>query len=82
MKEKLTMKNLRIFNSRNPEGRVFRTPEVSEVAELSSRYRLADWLYCVSSQSRISDKQYIRHANHLDNIPLVGDYFRYLCVKY
>ena len=81
MKEQITMKNLRIFNSLNPEGCVLRTPEASEVGELSSRYRLADWLYCVSTRSKISDKQYIRHANHLDTIPLVGDYYRFLCAK-
>ena len=75
------MKNLRIFNSLNSEGRVVRTPEVSEVGELDSRYRLADWLYCVSTQSRITDKQYIRHSKYLDTLPLVGDYFRFLCAK-
>ncbi len=81
MNEKLTMKNLRIFNSMNSEGQVIRTPEASEVGELDSRYRLADWLYCVATQIKITDKQYIRHAKHLDSLPLVGDYFRFLCAK-
>ena len=82
MKEKLTMKNLRIFNSVNPSGRVIRTPEVSEVGELDSRYRLADWLYQVSAKRKISEKQYIRHAEYLDSVPLVGDYYRLLCSNY
>jgi hypothetical protein len=81
MKEKLTMKNLRIFNSMNSEGQVIRTPEPSEVGELNSKYRLANWLHCVASQNKITDKQYIRHADYLDSIPLVGDYFRFMCAK-
>ncbi len=75
------MNNLRIFNSLNPEGRVIRTPEASEVGELTSRYRLADWLYSVSTQSQISKKQYLRNAEYLDAIPLVSDYYRLLCAK-
>jgi hypothetical protein len=82
MKEKLTMKNLRIFNSVNPSGRVIRTPEASEMGELGSRYRLADWLYHVSAKNKISEKQYIRHADYLDTVPLVGDYYRLLCSNF
>ncbi len=81
MKEKLTMKNLRIFNSMHSEGQVIRTPEVSEVGELDSKYRLANWLHCVAIQSKITDKQYIRHAKHLDSLPVVGDYCRFMCAK-
>ena len=76
------MKNLRIFNSVNPSGCVIRTPEVSEVGELSFRYRLADWLYHVSAKNKISEKQYIRHAEYLDSVPLVGDYYRLLCSNF
>ena len=75
------MNNLRIFNSLNPEGRVIRIPEASEVGELTSRYRLADWLYNVSIQSKLSNKQYFRNAEYLDAVRLVGDYFRLLCAK-
>jgi hypothetical protein len=79
MKEKLTMKNLRILNSLNSSGLVIRTPEASEVAELDSSYRLADWLYRASVKNKIKEKPYIRHAEYLDTIPLVGPYYRLLC---
>ncbi len=75
----MTMKNLRIFNHLNSDGCVIRTPEVSEVGELVSRYRLADWLYNAAKHSQISNKQYLRHAEYLDEVPLVSDYFRLLC---
>ena len=51
---RVSMKNLRIFNSVNPSGCVIRTPEVSEIGELSSRYRLADWLYHVSTKNKVA----------------------------
>ncbi len=60
---------------------MIRTPEASEVGELNSRYRLADWLYSVSMHSQISGKQYLRNAEYLDTVPLVSDYFRLLCAR-
>ena len=82
MKEKLTMKNLRFFNHINSEGRIIRTPEGSEVGELASGFRLADWLNHVSKKGKISEKQYLRHATYLDSLPLVGAYYRLLCSNY
>ncbi len=79
MRSKLTMKNLRIFNSIDPEGCVIRTPEASEVGELDSRYRLAYWLYNAARKGKVSKKQYYRHAEYLDHVPLVSSYFRLLC---
>ncbi len=61
------------------EGNFMRTPEASELDELEARYRLADWLYLASTEGNISDKQYIRYGKYLDTIPLVCDYFRFLC---
>ncbi len=52
MKAKLTMENLRIFNSLNSNGCVIRTPEASVVGELDSSYRLADWLYRASVKNK------------------------------
>ncbi len=79
MKQKLTMKNLRIFNHLNSEGCVIRTPEPSEVCELDSRYRLAYWLCNAAKDKTVSKKQYLRHADYLDEVPLVSDYFRLIC---
>ena len=79
MNEKLTINNLRIFNSVNTTGQVIRTPEASEVCELDSRYHLADWLYHVSRKGKIKEKQYLWHTDYLDTLPLVGDYYRFLC---
>ncbi len=79
MKQKLTMKNLRIFNHLNSEGCVIRTPEPSEIGELDSRYRLAYWLYNAARENTVSKNQYIRHADYLDEVPLVSGYFRLLC---
>ena len=75
------MKNLRIFNHLNSDGYVIRTPEASEVGELVSRYRLADWLYNAAKDRTVSKKQYYRHAEYLDAVPLVSDYFRFLCAQ-
>ena len=82
MKEKLTMNNLRILNSLNSSGLVIRTPEASEVGELDSRYRLADWPYRASVKNKIKEKPYIRQAEYLDVVPLVGDYYRLICSNY
>ena len=82
MKGKLTINNLRIFNSVNSTGQVVRTPEPSEVYELDSRYHLADWLYHFNSTGKkMKEKQYLWHVEYLDTIPLVGAYYRFLCAQ-
>ena len=65
----------------NEAGTFTRTPEASELDELEGLYALADWLFWVATKgkNRICDKQYIRYGNYLDTVPLVGEYFRYLC---
>ena len=55
------------------------TPEGSEVDELEFANALADQLYLLACTDQIADKPYIRCANYLDTVPLVGDYFRYWC---
>ena len=78
-KNKLNFETLRLHNIVTGKGDFTRTPEASELDELEARYHLADWLYLASTVGSISDRQYIRYGNYLDTIPLVGDYFRYLC---
>ena len=76
---KLNCENLRLHNIVTGEGTFTRTPATSELDELEVRYRLADWLYQAATEGDISETQYLRYAKFLDTIPLVGDYFRYLC---
>jgi hypothetical protein len=78
-KNKLNFETLRLHDIVTGKGDFTRTPEASELDELEVRYHLADWLYLASTEGSISDKQYIRYGSYLDTIPLVGDYFRYLC---
>jgi hypothetical protein len=79
MKHKLSFERLRLHNLVNETGTFTRTPEASELDELEGLYVLADWLFHVSTKGTICDKQYIRYGTYLDTVPLVGEYFRYLC---
>jgi hypothetical protein len=81
MKNKLSFKRLRLHNLVNETGTFTRTPEASELDELEGLYALADWLFWVATKEKnnICDKQYNRYAKYLDTVPLVGEYFRYLC---
>jgi hypothetical protein len=81
MRNKLSFERLRLHNLVNEAGAFTRTPEASELDELEGLYALADWLFWVATkeENKICDKQYIRYGNYLDTVPLVGEYFRYLC---
>ena len=83
MRYKLTFENIQIFETLNEEGRFIQTTEPSEFeeveSELNSLYIMADWLYWVSKNTKISKKLYIAMAEYFDTIPVIGTYFRHLC---
>ena len=56
---KLTLKNLKLFDSTNTDTNTFiRTPEPSEACELESIYLLADRLYWASLHNLVSQERY------------------------
>jgi hypothetical protein len=69
MNNKFSLEALRLHDLVNGVGDFTRTPEASELDELEGLYHLAYW---ASGNAR-------RYGEYLLTVPLVGDYFRFLC---
>ena len=69
----LTFNNLNMFDILNKQSiTCIRTPEATELCELDSMYRLADWLYYASRNIMVSQDIYIHLSTYLDTIPIIG----------
>jgi hypothetical protein len=78
---KLTIQKLKLFDIlNNPSNTFIRTPEPTEIGELESMYRLADWLCYASLNSLVSQEGCINLSNYFDTIPVIGKYHRHLCL--
>ena len=42
---------------------------------------MADWLYWVSKNNKISKKRYVAMAEYFDTKPVIGTYFRALLIQ-
>ena len=70
---KVTFNNLKMFDKLNTQSIMFiRTPEATELCELDSMYRLADWFYYASLDNMVSQEIYIHLSTDLDTIPSIG----------